>query len=116
MRGCFSEASQIHLHGQIGPRCTAELVGHLVGFPVTLGGFKVDGEGEEGLFRYSHQIGTFLFGLLAAGVQLPAVGVIGKGGDHFNELVAKDRRSVLQFTPVENAVGRTAAATKFCDP
>ena len=91
-------------------------MGHLVGFPVTLGGFKVDGEGEDGLFRYSHQIGALLFGLLAAGVQLPAVGVIGKGGDHFNELVAKDRRSVLQFTPVENAVGRTAAATKFCDP
>ncbi|EDP21027.1 hypothetical protein [Faecalibacterium prausnitzii] len=28
-------------------------------------------------------------------------------------LVAKDWRSVLQFTPVENAVGRTAAAEKF---
>ena len=27
-------------------------MGHLVGFPVTLGGFKVDGEGEDGLFRY----------------------------------------------------------------
>ena len=62
-------------------------MGHLVGFPVTLGGFKVDGEGEDGLFRYSHQIGALLFGLLAAGVQLPAVGVIGNGGDHFNELV-----------------------------
>ena len=62
-------------------------MGHLVGFPVTLGGFKVDGEGKDGLFRYSHQIGAFLFGLLAAGVQLPAVEVIGKGGDHFNELV-----------------------------
>ena len=36
-------------------------------------------------------------------------------GSHI-ALVAKDRRSVLQFTPVENAVGRTAAATKFCDP
>ena len=55
-------------------------MGHLVGFPVTFGGFKVDGEGEEGLFRYSHQIGALLFGLLAAGVQLPAVGVIGNGG------------------------------------
>ena len=54
-------------------------MGHLVGFPVTLGGFKVDGEGEDGLFRYSHQIGALLFGLLAAGVQLPAVGVIGNG-------------------------------------
>ena len=32
------------------------------------------------------------------------------------ELVTKDWRSVLQFTAVENAVGRTAAATKFCDP
>ena len=62
-------------------------MGHLVGFPVTLGGFKIDGEGKDGLFRYSHQIGALLFGLLAAGVQLPAVGVIGKGGDHFNELV-----------------------------
>ena len=40
-------ASQIHLHGQVGPRCTAELVGHLVGFPVTFGGFKVDDEGEN---------------------------------------------------------------------
>ena len=68
-------------------KAAAELVGHLVGFPVTLGGFKVDGEGEDGLFRYSHQIGALLFGLLAAGVQLPAVGVIGNGGDHFNELV-----------------------------
>ena len=55
-------------------------MGHLVGFPVVFGGFKVDGEGEEGLFRYSHQIGALLFGLLAAGVQLPAVGVIGNGG------------------------------------
>ena len=62
-------------------------MGHLVGFPVTLGGFKVDGEGEDGLFRYRHQIGTLLFGLLAAGVQLPAVRVIGNGGDHFNELL-----------------------------
>ena len=62
-------------------------MGHFVGFPVTLGGFKVDGEGEDGLFRYSHQIGALLFGLLVAGVQLPAVGVIGNGGDHFNELV-----------------------------
>ena len=62
-------------------------MGHLVGFPVTLGGFKVDGEGEDGLFRYSHQIGALLFGLLAAGVQLPAVGVIGNGGDDFNELL-----------------------------
>ena len=44
---CGECASQIHLHGQVGPRCTAELVGHLVGFPVTLGGFKVDGEGED---------------------------------------------------------------------
>ena len=52
-------------------------MGHLVGFPVTLGDFKVDGEGEDGLFRYSHQIGALLFGLLAAGVQLPAIGVIG---------------------------------------
>ena len=52
-------------------------MGHLVGFPVTLGGFKVDGEGEDGLFRYSHQIGALLL---------------------------KDRRSVLQFAPVENAV------------
>ena len=68
-------------------KAAAELVGHLVGFPVTLGGFKVDGEGEDGLFRYSHQIGALLFGLLATGVQLPAVGVIGNGGDHFNELV-----------------------------
>ena len=48
-------------------------MGHLVGFTVTLGGLKVDGEGEDGLFRYSHQIGALLFGLLAAGVQLPAV-------------------------------------------
>ena len=48
-------------------------MGHLVGFPVMFGGFKVDGEGEDGLFRYSHQIGALLFGLLAAGVQLPAV-------------------------------------------
>ena len=79
-RGRFPEASQIHLHSQVGPRYTAELVGQLVGFTVTLGGFKVDGEGKEGLFRYSHQIGAFLFGLLAAGVQLPAVGVIGNGG------------------------------------
>ena len=55
-------------------------MGHFVGFPVTLGGLKVDGEGEDGLFRYSHQIGALLFGLLAAGVQLPAVGVIGNGG------------------------------------
>ena len=62
-------------------------MGHLVGFPVTLGGLKVDGEGKNGLFRYSRQIGALLFGLLAAGVQLPAVGVIGNGGDHFNELV-----------------------------
>ena len=61
-------------------------MGHLVGFPVTLGGSKVDGEGKDGLFRYSHQIGA---------------------------LFLKDRRSVLQFTPVENAVGRTAAAAKF---
>ena len=72
-QGRFPEASQIHLHGQVGPRCTAELVGHFVGFSVTLGGFKVDGEGKDGLFRYSHQIGALLFGLLAAGVQLPAV-------------------------------------------
>ena len=72
-QSCFPEASQIHLHGQVGPRCTAELVGHLVGFPVSLGGFKVDGEGEDGLFRYSHQIGALLFRLLAAGIQLPAV-------------------------------------------
>ena len=62
-------------------------MGYLVGFPVSLGGFKVDGEGEDGLFRYSHQIGALLFGLLAAGVQLPAVGVIGNGSDHFNELL-----------------------------
>ena len=62
-------------------------MGHFVGFPVTLGGLKVDGEGEDGLFRYSHQIGALLFGLLVAGVQLPAVRVIGNGGDHFNELV-----------------------------
>ena len=48
-------------------------MGHLVGFPVTLGGLKVDGEGKNGLFRYSRQIGALLFGLLAAGVQLPAV-------------------------------------------
>ena len=41
------ETSQVDLHSQVGPRCTAELVGHLVGFPVTLGGFKVDGEGED---------------------------------------------------------------------
>ena len=41
-QGRFLEASQIYLHGQVGPRCTTELVGHLVGFPVTLGGFKVD--------------------------------------------------------------------------
>ena len=61
--------------------------GRAVGFPVTLGGFKVDGEGEDGLFRHSHQVGALLFRLLAAGVQLPAVGVIGNGGDHFNELV-----------------------------
>ena len=60
--------------------------GRTVGFPVTLGGFKVDGEGEDGLFRHSHQI---------------------------DALLLKDRRSVLQFTPVENAVGRTAAAVKF---
>ena len=40
-------------------------MGYLVGFPVTLGGFKVDGEGEDGLFRYRHQIGALLFGLLA---------------------------------------------------
>ena len=33
-------------------------------------------------------------------------------GSHI-ALVAKDRRSILQFTPVENAVGRTAAAAKF---
>ena len=46
-QGCFPEASQIHLHSQVGPRCTAELVGNFVGFPVTLGGFKVDGEGEN---------------------------------------------------------------------
>ena len=46
-RSCFPEPSQIHLHGQVGPRCTTELVGHLVGFTVTLGGFKVDGEGED---------------------------------------------------------------------
>ena len=61
-------------------------MGHLVGFPVTFGGFKVDGEGKDGLFRYSHQIGALLL---------------------------KDRRSVLQFASVENAVGRTAAAAKF---
>ena len=79
-------ASQIHLHSQVCPRCAAELVRHLVGFPVAFGGFKVDGEGEDGLFRYSHQIGALLL---------------------------KDRRSVLQFAPVENAVGRTAAAAKF---
>lgn len=85
-QGRFPEASQKHLHGQVGPRCTAELVGHLVGFPVTFGGFKVDGEGKDGLFRYSHQIGALLL---------------------------KDRRSVLQFASVENAVGRTAAAAKF---
>ena len=41
-QGRFPEPSQIHLHSQVGPRCTTELVGHLVGFPVTLGGFKVD--------------------------------------------------------------------------
>ena len=41
-RSCFPEPSQIHLHGQVGSRCTAELVGQLVGFTVTLGGFKVD--------------------------------------------------------------------------
>lgn len=41
-RSCFPEPSQIYLHGQVGPRCTAELVGQLVGFTVTLGGFKVD--------------------------------------------------------------------------
>ena len=62
-------------------------MGHLVGFPVTLGSLKVDGEGKDGRFRHSHQIGALLCGLLAAGVQLPAVGVIGNGGDHFNELV-----------------------------
>ena len=62
-------------------------MGHLVGFPVTLGGFKVDFEGKDWLFLYSHQIGALLFGLLAAGVQLPAIGVIGNGGDHFNELL-----------------------------
>ena len=33
-------------------------------------------------------------------------------GSHI-ALIAKDRRSVLQFAPVENAVGRTAAAAKF---
>ena len=33
-QSCFPEASQIHLHGQVAPRCTAELVGHLVGFTV----------------------------------------------------------------------------------
>ena len=62
-------------------------MGHLVGFTVTLGGLKVDGEGENGLFRYSYQIGALLFGPLAAGVQLPAIAVIGNGGDHFNELL-----------------------------
>lgn len=36
-------------------------------------------------------------------------------GSHI-ALVAKDRRSVLQFTPVENAVGGTAAAAKFGHP
>ena len=45
--GRFPEASQIHLHSQVDPRCTAELVGHLVGFPVMFGGFKVDDEGEN---------------------------------------------------------------------
>ena len=54
-------------------------MGHLVGFSITLGGFKVNGEGEDGLFRYSDQIGALLFGLLAADVQLPAVsGIFGK--------------------------------------
>ena len=86
MQGQGEWVSQIHLHSQVCPCRAAELMGHLVGFSVTLGGFKVDGVGKDGLFRYSHQIGALLF---------------------------KDRRSVLQFVPVENAVGRTAAAAKF---
>ena len=55
-QGRFPEASQIHLHGQVGPRCTAELVGHFVGFPVTLGGFKVDGEDQSRDVRYGYQV------------------------------------------------------------
>ena len=40
---CGECASQIHLHGQVCPCCAAELVGHFIGFTVTLGCFKVDG-------------------------------------------------------------------------
>ena len=32
-RVCFPEASQIHLHGQVAPRCTVELVGYLISLP-----------------------------------------------------------------------------------
>ena len=62
------ETSQVDLHSQVGPRCTAELVGHLVGFPVTLGGFKVDGEGEDRLTGDSHQVSAFIFGFPAASI------------------------------------------------
>ena len=48
-------------------------MGHLVGFPVTLGGFKVDGEGEEGLFRHSHQVSAFIFGFPVASISFPVV-------------------------------------------
>ena len=38
------ETSQVDLHSQVGPRCTAELVGHLVCLTILLGGLKVDGK------------------------------------------------------------------------
>lgn len=67
-------------------------MGHFVGFPVTLGGFKVDG--EDGLTGDSHQVSAFMLFFLAPGVELPAVGVIADWCDDLNELFNQFRSTV----------------------
>ena len=84
---CGECASQIHLHGQVCPCCAAELVGHFIGFTVTLGCFKVDGKCQNRAVCYGHQIGTFIFCFSAASVQFPAIGVVTDRSDDFYKLV-----------------------------
>ena len=87
MPGRGERASQIHLHSQVCPCSAAELMGHLIGFTVTLGGFKVDGKGQNRAVGYGYQISAFIFGFLATSVQFPAISIVTDRSNNFYKLV-----------------------------
>ena len=59
MQKCGECTSQIHLYGQVCPCRAAELVRHFIGFTVTLGGFKVDSEGEKNEEKTQNSVFVF---------------------------------------------------------